>query len=167
MKTVIILKKLIGVYYYLLLLGFICMVVVIPFLFRNGEIVDLNIIEGYGLSRMNTWKWMGILFVVASIYALFVRAIYLLKGSLNDLSSGNYFSELVIKNFNRIGKLFLICGIGFSAFRFALRLVLLRDIKLGMDNVLMLSVIIGLFFMFLSEVFAKAGRVQEENDLTI
>ncbi|WP_345166421.1 DUF2975 domain-containing protein [Algibacter aquimarinus] len=166
MKTLKTLKKLIKFYYYFLLTGFIIFII-LPILFTNGMVKSFNLVEGYDFNRLELFEFSLIILVLVCIYYLFVRAIYLLKSTLKDLSEGNYFSELVITNFKTIGKLILACGISFSLYRFILRLLLLSEIKPGIDNGLIVSIILGLFFMFLSEVFAKARKTKEENDLTI
>jgi hypothetical protein len=43
----------------------------------------------------------------------------------------------------------------------------MNDIRIGIDNTLVLLSFMGLFFMFLSEVFAKARKTEQENNLTI
>lgn len=96
-----------------------------------------------------------------------MKTINTLKKCLPDLSNGNYFSDLVIRNFKIIGKLFLICGIGAWLSKIVLRLAFMSDVRIGIDNILVLLTIMGLFFMFLSEVFAKAKKTEQENELTI
>ncbi|NMH87424.1 DUF2975 domain-containing protein [Flavivirga algicola] len=167
MKTISTLKKLIDFYFYFLALGFIIWIIVIPIMFKTGKFNTLDFLDDHDISNLSFGRFMMMILVGAILYYYFLKAIYLLKKSLNDLCNGNYFSELVISNFNEIGKSFLICGIGAAVFKFILRLVFLSDIKLGIDNFLIISIIIGLFFMFLSEVFIKARKAQQENNLTI
>ncbi|SEP78093.1 Protein of unknown function [Hyunsoonleella jejuensis] len=167
MNTIEVLRKLINIYYYLLLLVLVGIVIFIVTIFQQGETVDLKVIEGYNTSSLSTQKLIVITAVLVVIYILFVRAIYLLKGTLKELSEGNYFSELITENFKMGGKLILICGVSYAVFKFVIRLLLLGDIRFGIDFSLITPIIIGLFFMFLSEVFTKARKTQEENDLTI
>jgi len=167
MKTISALRKLINFYFYLLTLGFIIVTIILPVLFYQDKVDKLTIFDELDFSNLHLGEFLIIMFFVAIIYFQFIKAIYLLKKCLNDLSNGKYFSELVITNFNKIGKLFLFCGIGFSVLKFVLRILLLNDIKIGLDNSLIFSIIVGLFFMFLSEAFKKAGNLEEENELTI
>lgn len=167
MKTIKILRKLINIYYYLLLFVLVGIVIFVSILFQKGETIDLKIIEGYDTSSLSIQKLMAITVVPIVIYLLFVRAIYLLKSTLKDLSEGNYFSELIINNFKMIGKLILICGVSYAVFKFVIRLIILRDIRFGIDFSLITPIVIGLFFMFLSEVFTNARETKKENDLTI
>lgn len=167
MKTIEVLRKLINIYYYLLLFVLVGIVIFIVIMIQQGETTDLKILEGYDTSSLSIQKLMAVIAVPTVIYILFVRAIYLLKGTLKDLSEGNYFSELITNNYKKIGKLILICGVSYAVFKFVIRLLLLNDIKFGIDFSLITPIIIGLFFMFLSEVFTKARLTEQENNLTI
>ena len=167
MKTIEVLRRLINIYYYLLLFVLVGIIIFILIMIQQGETIDLKIVEGYDSSSLSIQNLMIITVVPIAIYILFVRAIYLLKGTLKDLSEGNYFSELITKNFKMIGKLILICGVCYAVFKFVTRLLLLRDIRLGIDFSLITPIIIGLFFMFLREVITKARLTEQENNLTI
>ncbi|WP_203256464.1 DUF2975 domain-containing protein [Hyunsoonleella ulvae] len=167
MKTIEVLRKLINMYYYLLLLVLVGIVIFIPIKIQQGKAMDLKMIEDYDTSSLSIPSLIAIVVVLTVIYILFVRAVYLLKDTLKDLSEGNYFSELITNNFKMIGKLILICGISYAVFKFVMRLLLLKDIRLGIDFSLITPIIIGLFFMFLSEVFTKARLTEQENNLTI
>ena len=167
MKTIEVLRKLINIYYYLLLFVLVGIVIFIPIKIQQGEAMDLKMIEDYDTSSLSTPSLIAIVLVLTGIYILFVRAVYLLKGTLKDLSEGNYFSELIIKNFKMIGKLIIICGVSYAVFKFVTRLVLLSDVRLGIDFSLLTPIVIGLFFMFLSKAFEKARLAEQENNLTI
>ena len=167
MKTIVILKKLINFYYYLSLLGFIFLIIVTPILYFKGVKLPITSMEDFNVSNLSTGKFICIYLISATIYFYFFKAIHLFKNSLKDLSVGKYFSELVTNNFKRMGTAFLICGFSFSGFKIILRLALLSDLRFGIDNSLVLLSILGLFFLFLSEVFANARATKQENDLTI
>ena len=83
------------------------------------------------------------------------------------MATGNYFSKTVIYNFKKIGKLFLICGVGEVVAKIIIGLFIDSKIGLEADSSFFLFLIMGLLFMFLSEVFLKARGLQEVNDLTI
>ena len=167
MKTIDILKKLITIYFYLQVLGFVVLAIVVPILFSLGKFNTLEFLDNHDISNLSFGRFMSMLLVALILAYQYVKAIYLLKNSLSDLSNGNYFSELVINNFKIIGKLFLICGVGAWLYKIVLRLAFMSDVRIGIDNILVLLTIMGLFFMFLSEVFAKARKTEQENDLTI
>lgn len=169
MKSISILKKLINIYFYLLVFGVIATVIYTPFRLINGKIDNIHIrfFSDYDISQLRNGMFLTVLMMSLLLYYFFIRAVFLLKNSLKDLSEGHYFSDLIIKNFKKIGRLSILCGFGFSAYQFILRFIFDSEMRLVPSNTFMISIIIGLFFLFLSEVFAKAKLTKEENDLTI
>ncbi len=169
MKTISILKNFINVYYYLVLFIFITSVFAFSrsFFTQNTEMISEVLEMSIDLNQLNFNERMIVLSVILVVYFMYTRAVFLLKSSLGDLPSGNYFSKLVINNFNKIGKLFLIsCTVEFIG-RIVLRVIMKKKIGIESDSSVFLFLIMGLFFLFLSEVFAKAGSIKQENDLTI
>lgn len=169
MKTISIVKKLINVYYYLMLISLIASVIGIGtfFITRNSEMNPKILGIHVDFNQLTYSKIMIVIAIIVVLYYVYIKAINLLRKSLGDLSSGNYFSELVINNFNKIGKLFLIsCMIEFFG-KIVFGILLKQKFTLGLDSSIFLFLIMGLFFLFLSEVFAKAKKIEEENDLTI
>lgn len=167
MKTILLLKKLINFYYYLLLLVLLLFVAILPILFATDKIKSINIVEGFDLSNLSALQFALLLISSAVIYLLYICAIYFLKESLEDLSNENYFSEKVIKNFNTSGILILISGVCSTVFNFLVDLIFINELKFSLDNSFLLCTLIGLFLMFLSEVFEKGRKTKQENDLTI
>ncbi len=167
MKAINTFKKIITVYFFLLAAGNAVLFVLLPILFAQGKFTTLEHFDGFDISSLSMGRFLSMLLVAAFLQFQYIKAIYFLKNSLTDLSTGNYFSELVINNFKKVGNSFLICGIGFWAFKIVVRIALMSDIKIGIDHALVLLTIIGLFFLFLSEVFAKARKTEQENKLTI
>ena len=175
MKTISILKKIITVYYYFAIFGFLVVTIGFPIVFGIKKnkvdveeplklaIFDMKL-DG---SEMSIGQFVVIIIIGAAILFQFLRGIHLFKKCLNDLSNGNYFSELVVSNFKKIGQCFLIFGFGQWLFKIVVQLIIANDLNLGLDNTLFLSLILGLFFLFLSEAFAKARDTKQENDLTI
>ena len=74
---------------------------------------------------------------------------------------------MVITNFKKIGILFLICGFGELIGKMVSSLLLLSKFHLKLDSSVVLFIVIGLFFMFLREVFKEAKTTKQENELTI
>jgi len=167
MKTISTFKKAINFYFYLLILIFFVLAFVIPIQYANDTDTPINFIEDFDFSGLRVDIFSINLLGFLVLFFLYIRAVYLIKNCLNDLSNGDYFSKKVTLNFKKAGKLFIISGIGVLVFKFVLRLTFVGDIWLGIDHAFMLSLVLGLFLMFLSEVFTKARKTQEENDLTI
>lgn len=168
MKTINILKKLISIYYYVLLIALIGGLVSFPLLIFTNSSYEIGFLGSQvDLGVLPLYKSVIILLLVGILYYLFFRSVRLIRMSLNDLSEGNYFSQFVIKNFKKIGVLFLICGFGSAFVKLVLGLLLVNVLKVGIDSSWVIFIVMGLFFLFLSEVFDKAHVLQKENDLTI
>jgi hypothetical protein len=168
MKAIVILKKLVYVYYYLLLIGLIAWP--IRALFKIIKKSDY-VIKAFGVNKntneVSMYEGLSLIVAAFIFIAIYTRAIYLIKQSINDLSSGNYFTSQVISNFKGVGFLFLSCGIGEIIMKFILGLLFNSKMNIKFDTSIVLFIIMGLFFLFLSEVFKEAKQNKEENDLTI
>ncbi|MFH6767550.1 DUF2975 domain-containing protein [Gaetbulibacter aquiaggeris] len=168
MKTINILKKLITIYYYLMIIGFVGAIISLPLLLFTNQSYEITFLGSkVDLGVLPLHKSLITLILVGTLYYLFFRAVRLIKLSLKDLSEGNYFSILVILSFKKIGTLFLICGFGSAIVKLVLGFLLANILKVGVDTSWVIFIIMGLFFLFLSEVFSKAGELRRENDLTI
>ncbi|MFI1772829.1 DUF2975 domain-containing protein [Thalassobellus citreus] len=167
MKSISILKKLINIYYYLLVLILVAGALSFPLLFFKkkyevkfiGYLIDLN--------SLNYVNVCIIFILIITLWGLYFLAIKRLRKSVQDLSTGHYFSQLVVTNFKKSGILFLISGAGEFIAKIILSVILKNEFKLSLDTSTILFVIMGLFLMFLSEVFQKARELKQENDLTI
>lgn len=110
--------------------------------------------------------------VSASSYFFVLYAIYLFKKSLAHFKRAAIFDDLVIANFKKIGNLLilstLINGFFMLIYRITYQSETSKSIKfeLGLSPFLV-TVLIGLFFLVLSEVFTIAKKAKQENDLTI
>ncbi len=171
MNTIKILKNIITVGYYWLLLNFILeakSVIDVVFFNKNKNSSNAKIIgEPFDMSEAGNLKILIIGIIALSLFVIILRAVFLLKGSISDLSSGHYFSDKIIKNFKAVGIYLIICGVGEIIGLMAINMILLSKLSLSIDDSVILFIIIGLFFMFLSEVFNKARNIQQENNLTI
>lgn len=169
MKTITILKKLITIYYYLMFIALgLGAITSMIYLFTRNSSFEIDFLgNSIDLQSVSTVSFIAVICLIGSLYLLFFMAVYYIRETLNDLSEGKYFTSLVISNFNKIGKLFILCGIGSVLVKFILGLILNFSLRVGIDSALVLFIITGLFFMFLSEVFAKGKHLKEENDLTI
>lgn len=171
MNTIKILRNIIVVAYYWLLLNFIFeakAVIDVTFFKIGKSMSNVKIIgEYFDLSDTSGMNIFVTGIIAMSLFALILRAVFLLKGSMNDLSSGNYFSKKVIRHFKSVGILFIISGVAEIIGLLVINILLLNRLKTNIDYSVILFIIIGLFFIFLSEVFNKARNIQQENELTI
>ena len=168
MRKLNILKALINIYYYVMIIAFIAGFITIPLLLFTkqsykispfGHQVDIGALSGV--------KSILIVIVLGLVLYFYFRAIHLMRITIKELEEGHYFTDGVIANFKKMGTFFLISGIGFFLFNIILKLLLESRLSISLDSTLFFFVIVGLFFMFLSEVFKVAKDAKEENDLTI
>jgi len=175
MKNISLLKKLVAFYFYFGVFGLLFLMVGFPIIFSRkkdnislDEPLELKFMDmNMDVSNMHLGQFIAIIVIGVAILFPLLNGIFLFKKSLTDLSSGNYFSDLVVSNFKKIGQCFLIFGVGQWVYKLVMKLIVLQDLSLGIDNTLFLSLILGLFFLFLSEAFGKARATKQENDLTI
>lgn len=167
MPTIAILKKIISVYFYVLCSGFVFWIIFFPISFATNKLEILNILKEYDLSTMNFTEFTIFMISGSVVFFIYLSAIYFLKKSLVDLSNKNYFSKKVIDSFHKSGKLILIATFCGSLFDFFVTLFISNKAVFKIEDSLFVSIIMGLFLLFLSEVFEKARQTQEENDLTI
>lgn len=168
MKTIKLLKRLIDIYYYLLIIVMIAGLVTVP-LFLSGEKYNVRFLdENIDLNALTMVKSILIIMLIVVLWLFYFKAIRALRFTVLELSKGRYFSRLVVYNFKRVGRLFLICGIGEIIAKAVLFFILSTGTyRIGIDTSVLVFIIMGLFFLFLSEIFAKGKQLQDENNLTI
>ena len=113
-------------------------------------------------------------YYVLNVMIFFFRG-YLIYGFtyfvsiLNEVEEESYFGDKIISYFNKIGTIFIVYAVNIVVLKCLLVLV-----EKSMFNVfhearheLMLLIPCGLGFYILAEIFKKAKKLKEENDLTV
>ncbi|MEY8849883.1 DUF2975 domain-containing protein [Psychroserpens sp. XS_ASV72] len=169
MKTVKLLKTCIDIYYYFVMIAMVLGLLTLPILLFTTGSYEVNLFDSQtvDIGHLGTLKTLVLIVLMLVIFGVYFYTIRLIKKTVDVMSKGNYFSDYVIANFSRIGKLFIICAIGFSLIRFAFRLIVSSTFSFGINTAFFILLIMGLFMMFLSEAFNQAKRLKNENDLTI
>lgn len=168
MKSLSILKTLINIYYYLMFIAFGIGFIAAPILLLTQKKYDISFLgDTIDLAGIEIWKSIVALLLIGGILFLYFKSIQLIKNSVDHISRGAYFTEYVVGNFKKIGKLFIIIGIGVTIVKTVITLLLESQIGFSLDSTLFIFIILGLFFLFLSEAFEKASQLKKENDLTI
>lgn len=168
MKSLSILKTLIHIYYYLMLLAFAIGLVTAPILLFTQKKYEISFLgDTIGLTGITLWKSIIALLLIGTIFFLYFKAIHLIKKSVDHISKGAYFTNYMTANFKKIGRLFIVIGIGATTVKTLIMLLLESKIGFNLDTSLFIFIILGLFFLFLSEAFEKASQLKKENELTI
>lgn len=167
MKPATILKKLITIYYYLMGIGlFASSFALCINIFKQKQVAP-KLLKGDTLYPIDSIK--VIIAEISSLFLafLFFYTILLLRNSFDLLSKKNQFSKKVIINFKKIGVLFIICGFGELFGKLIFSSLLKNNFDINFDHSVILLPVMGLFFMYLSEIFSNAREIQTENDLTV
>lgn len=170
MKSISIIKKAINIFYYLFILTFAFESIKFMYYLILGNFDKLN--PKFINDVINYTDTSGILTIVSNIIGLgliylFVLVIENLRLSTFELEQQNYFNDVVINSFKKAGGLLLIFAVIQLVSKFIFPVLLNTSFKLTSGHFPIFHVLIGLFFIFLSDVFKKAKKVTEENDLTI
>lgn len=100
-------------------------------------------------------------------YLISVYCLYLFRKTITQIHRLSLFDNSNIKNFNTIGKLLIVMALIEGLGKFFFRLSQ-SEFKLDFSfSPFLITLILGLFFMVLSEIFKIAKNAKEENELTI
>jgi len=171
MKTLHLLRKLISFIYGLFLIVFVIFILVVLYTTLSGnEFSDKLTFTNYEIS--NTFQIKILLCVYTVITSAYIYTLYLFKKLVYDFSPKNIFSSLQIFYLSRIGRLIIGITISEVITNFLLKLFYKNSFEVGMESGRLFEnyffiIAVGLFFIFLSEIFKIAKNQKEENELTI
>lgn len=165
MKKSILFKSLVDILFYLHIIGFLGILIIIPF-----GVVNINQVN----MKVEDWTLLSIIIAVVSllIYVVFLIGLFYLRKTARFLMSNKYFSERIIKNLKKSGIYFLGAGVLSFLLIILFWIAKLYDgkFKLVYDLDFMIPLflmIIGLFFIIQSETLLLAKNFKEENELTV
>ena len=186
MKTIQLLKLLITIIFWgmILLLG---SSIVFFLLLLFFEEIFPPYLQNSGMLFGDTFPWQVWLAPIASAigYVLFIMAIYYLKKCIRPIEEHRFYSEEVIKNLKKSGRLFIIIAVGVSLIRIVgvfvfnnLANSIISGVGFGgwnyvgailsaIGGVNFFLLIIGLFLLVFSSAFEQGKLIKQENDLTI
>lgn len=168
MRKLNILKSLIDIFFVFSIIGGVALLITVPMLMFSGEAFPVNI-KGREVLVDNAMAKLLILAVMVSSF-IFLYAIYLLRQTIGCFIKHEIFSAKVILNLKKIGICLIASSLLASVTLFFYNMLHHQHIGFSIDSgsdSLFLSLVLGLFFMVLSEVFKIANRIKEENDLTL
>ena len=164
-------KTLIDLVYYFLLPVVIFYPAVLIYLvvFPNQEIFTIQLPDG---EVINSFKTIIFLVIFYLEFMLFFFGFHELRKLASILLSKRFFTNIITIKLKKIGKLFSICGVTSIVFLFIYKLSLSSfgaKIMFGFNDyvLLLFLIIIGVFFLILSDAFKKAVQFKEENELTV
>mgnify|MGYP001162611206 FL=1 len=138
-------------------------------IFPQQSIIKVNIPyteQGFGSGALLFTICFFILFL------LFFAGFFQLRKFASQLLKKKPFSSEVIKSTKKVGQFFTAAGLGSFVF-VGINALLTNEGKIsitfGISNfsMLLFLLIVGVLFLLLSDAFARALKLKEENDLTV
>lgn len=171
MKKLYILKALVDLLWFFSIIVIATMAIFLPFLFFSSEPMDIPIKIGETKVTVMDLATKFMLLGLVIAYCFFVYGLFLFRKVLVLFSKRQIFEDSVIILLNKIGKFFLIASLLAVLMDFLGKLYIENKVEFGIEggffDSFLFTASLGLFFMVLSEVFANAKNIKEENDLTI
>jgi hypothetical protein len=171
MRKISVLSSIVSITYYVLILVFFIESLSIfkaVNITEKSKLKNVKIIsEPFDLSTANSEIIIITGCVAMCVFLVLLIAVYHLKKSMKDLVHGAYFSKTVIKSFKNLGVLLVVMSIIELVAVLVLGILINSELLIRLDSSNLFYFVLGLFFMFLSEVFQKGRTMKEENDLTI
>lgn len=100
----------------------------------------------------------------------FTYALFQLKKTLEFFYKKIYFDDRVIQSLALAGKGFIGSAVLLTVLEFVYHLIAEARFEVGIEfsyNSIFFALVLGLFFLVLSDVFTNAKNLKEENDLTV
>ena len=171
MKRLHLLKSLVDLLWFFSIIVIVAMAIFFPILFFSSEPIDIPVTIGEtkvtGMDLATKFMLLGLV----TAYCFFVYGLFLFRKVLTLFSKRQIFEDEVIVLLNRIGKFFVIASVLAFSVDFIAKIYINNKIEVGIEggffDSFLFTASLGLFFMVLSEVFANAKSMKEENDLTI
>jgi hypothetical protein len=169
MKNLRILKSLIDILYLVALLITIFLFIGVINLALYGGMLPGMSINGAKITNPS-WLANVVLLIVLISGILFCYAVYLLRQTIGHFMKREFFIQKVVVNFRKVGIFTVLSSVISPAAVLLYNIVENGDLELtfgfGFDS-LLVTLIVGLFFMVLAEVFKIAQNLKEENELTV
>jgi hypothetical protein len=182
MKTIKILKVLINILYILLLVIFgLGVLLLTAVLFFNDYLPWF--LQGYKMLFTSfDWKLLLTPFSTVVNFILFTLSVYYLRQCIKPFIASDFYSEIVINNLKKVGRLYVFIGVSTIFFRliailyFQSRIPQVQGysglkavgaLTSSIDITITFLIIIGLFFLLFSSTFEKAKEFKQDSDLTI
>lgn len=103
-------------------------------------------------------------------HVAFTYALFQFKTTLELFYKKIYFDNRTIRSLSLTGKSFIGAAVLLALLEFLYHIIVEARFEIGVDlsfESVFFALIVGLFFIVLSEVFANAKQLKEENDLTV
>lgn len=168
MKKLNILKTIVDLFWIFLTPFILIILLAIPYILfvDNSNYLDIHI-SGF---RIKTIDFPTKILIVTKMVSdlILIYCVYVFGKILEYFQRHKIFDEFVLKNFNKMGVLLVVCSFitGISSILYEVFYAENVTITFGFTPFILL-LCLGFFFMILSEIFKVSRNMKEENELTI
>ncbi|MFO8146631.1 MAG: DUF2975 domain-containing protein [Gillisia sp.] len=171
-KPPILLKTILDILYILLIISIISSLILFILSLMFSEKIPFSVkINEYEIEEFSNAIILGISleFIISGI---FIYIIYILRKVVRSFFKRKLFTPLQISGLKLIGQLIIIGGLAEMVLAFVMKLIIENKATVGINidssfDSLWFQLALGLFFILLSKSFSFAGKLQDENDLTV
>ena len=170
MKLNLLFKRCIDIAYFVMLpiVFFFPGTIMYMLFFPQQTIIKPNVPFEY--DSMNIYVTLFLFFVFIE-FVIFFIGFYHLRSLSKSFLKKKFFTSSVVLKLKRVGQFFSICGLSSILILVATELFTSETtritIGLSTNSLLFFLMLIGMFFLLLSNAFEKAIAYKSENDLTI
>ena len=166
MKKLNILKTIVDLFWILSIPFIPLVLLIIPYILfvDNSNYLDIHI-SGFRIKTIDFPTKMLLVTKMVS-YLILIYCVYIFSKILEYFQRHKIFDEFVLKNFNKMGVLLVVCSfiMGISSILYEIFYAENVTLTFGFTPFLLCM---GMFFMVLSEIFKISKNMKEENELTI
>ena len=166
MKKLNILKTIVDLSWIFLTPFILITLLAIPYILfvDNSNYYDIHI-SGFSIKSIDFPTKILIVTEMLS-YLILIYCVYIFGKILEYFQRHKIFDEFVLKNFNKMGVLLVVCSfiMGISSILYEIFYSENVTLTFGFTPFLLCM---GMFFMVLSEIFKISKNMKEENELTI
>lgn len=170
-KAPILLKTILDICFLFLVISFVSALIFSVIALISGESSVPVEVNGSVLTEFTT-EILILLFAEIAIAGLTVYTVFLLRRLIRNFFKGKFFTLYQVNSLNKIGSLIIIITLSQGTLSFVGGLLPEGGsrLELGLDasfTSFWFILAIGLFFVYLSELFNNARLLKKENELTI
>lgn len=169
MKSAVLLRNIISITYYLLAAACVVVLGILIYAIVGDGNSAVEIFKDSNDFKITTRPALYTVLTYSLIsFGFWIYLFRLIRNLMDSLTSGSIFTKFQITSFKLIGQLLILLTVIDTLFSFLFEVIFIDrvNIKIGFIDFWLL-IALGLFFIFISEIFNKAKSYKEENELTV
>ncbi|WP_198029914.1 DUF2975 domain-containing protein [Christiangramia salexigens] len=168
-KSSVVLRNIISITYYLMVFSWLIILGIFTYSIIADENSALQIFKEYEEFTINSKRALiTILLYELIMIGFWIYLFRLIKNLMDSLTSKSIFTKFQISSFKLIGQLIILLKVIDTLFAFLFDIIFKDRVRFKIDFVdFWLIIALGLFFIFISQIFNRARPYKEENELTV